>query len=153
MISHHSVIFQPLRKRLWVSTSPYQLGAYLAYHPEEVFSKPEYPFPVYDTSLTIPADSFLFSGDYSDYRQFIGKRKQLVKAIDENKKLPDGFVKDFVKLNPEYYQSYVLAGDYYVSIDSMDRALAFYRFSLSKEFEKLTQRKEVEEKISKINSR
>ena len=37
MISHHSVIFQPLKRNIWVSTAPYQLGEYLNYNLDDFF--------------------------------------------------------------------------------------------------------------------
>lgn len=37
-IAHHSVIFQPERQIMWVSTSPWQCGKYVAYDLNKIFS-------------------------------------------------------------------------------------------------------------------
>jgi len=47
-IAHHSVIFQPEKRLMWVSTTPWQVGKYIAYNLNGAVD-----------SLTIPADPFL----------------------------------------------------------------------------------------------
>ncbi len=37
-VAHHSVVFQPERLMMWVSTAPWQLGEYLCYDLNDVFS-------------------------------------------------------------------------------------------------------------------
>ena len=42
-IAHHSIIFKPQKLQVWVSTSPYQLGEYVCYDLNQVFSSKESP--------------------------------------------------------------------------------------------------------------
>ena len=154
MISHHSVIFKPAKRNMWVSTSPYQLGKYLGYHLIRIFDS-AYLKPgknIYDTTITIPADNFLFSSRFADFNRFKEERKKIKKATEIKARLDIETIRNFTELNPEYFQGYVLAGDYFMSINNYDRALQFYIFSLKKEFEKSSQRKEVEEKIEQLNT-
>lgn len=152
VISHHSVIFQPLKKNMWVSTAPYQFGPYLGYNLPLVFEHPN-PQPyqgVYDTALTIPADPFADSEELKNYLSYKEQRKQIIKATQNKKPLQLNYLKDFIGLNPDYFQPYVLAGDYYVAIDSTDRALRFYKFALTRELENTGQREEILGKIKEL---
>ena len=38
-IAHHSVVFQPEKLRIWVSSSPWQLGEYICYDLNKIFNK------------------------------------------------------------------------------------------------------------------
>ena len=38
LIAHHSIIFEPAKLLVWVSSNPYQLGAYAAYDLKKIFS-------------------------------------------------------------------------------------------------------------------
>ncbi len=155
MISHHSVILQPLRRKFWVSTQPYQFGEYLGYDLDEVFND-RYHDPglaLYDTLLTIPADQFLETENYFDYLLFKERILLVKKSMKDGTPLDDKLVNSIPTLNPDYYLGYVLAGDYFTSVDSTEKALAFYLFSLNKEFEKYSQRQKVKEKIKKLQKR
>ncbi|MEI9910600.1 MAG: hypothetical protein WDO71_13545 [Bacteroidota bacterium] len=37
LIAHHSIVFEPQKLLVWVSTSPWQLGQYVAYDLKKVF--------------------------------------------------------------------------------------------------------------------
>jgi isopenicillin-N N-acyltransferase-like protein len=37
LMSHHSIVFEPKKLLVWVSTSPWQLGEYVAYDLKKVF--------------------------------------------------------------------------------------------------------------------
>ena len=38
LMAHHSIIFKPESRQVWISTPPYQLGDYIAYDLDEVFN-------------------------------------------------------------------------------------------------------------------
>jgi hypothetical protein len=152
MISHHSVIFQPLKGNMWVSSQPYQFGEYLGYPLSRIFADPK-SFEnknVFDTSMTIPADPFVLSQEFQAFQKYRKDRSKVIEATENSYQLPAGFIRDFISQNSNYFEGYVLAGDYYLSQDSTSRARAFYEFALQKEFEKLSQRRKVEEKLSAL---
>ena len=58
-IAHHSVIFQPEKRLMWVSTSPWQCGKYVAYDLNKIFNDTiNLQHEIYSSNLTIPADEF-----------------------------------------------------------------------------------------------
>jgi predicted choloylglycine hydrolase len=152
MISHHSVIFEPLRRNMWVSTQPFQLGEYLGYNLRRVFNNPAIisNHGIFDSALTIPADPFLETEIFQNFLLFKEESVVLKNATKNKIELDESFVKDYIALNPNYFSGYALAGDYYRAIGQTEKALNFYKFSLTKEFEKTVQRAEIEVKINQL---
>ncbi len=151
LIAHHSVIFKPDEGLMWVSTSPYQLGSYVCYDLNKIFSEAasfEFNQEIVTDSLTITADSFLYSNQYANFIEF---RKIILKL----KKNPDQFksseIERFISLNPEYYQTYESAGDYFAGAGDKVKSADFYNFALSKEVSSATERLKIINKLSKLN--
>lgn len=88
-IAHHSVIFEPAKRLMWVSTAPWQLGEYVAYDLNKIFAHPTDTGELRIDSLSLPADTFLNSPVYrqlltyknlaKDIRHSIGSHTPLVK--------------------------------------------------------------------------
>ncbi len=158
MISHHSVIFVPASREVWVSTDPYQLGTYLAYNLDSVFAEfpaSGQPTVLYDTTLLVPEDPFSQSEEYADFLEYRNLRKQLKKNIKEKSRLyrEEEFLKKLTLLNPQYYEGFMLVGNYYYTFGEYEKAKKFYLVALAKEFENLTLRREVRERLKRIKQK
>ncbi len=158
MISHHSVIFMPEKREVWVSTTPYQLGKYLAYNLDSVFSS--FPgstqaHPIHNTTFTITEDPFLHSETYAQFDEYKMLRKQLIISTGEESRLfrEDDFIRQFTSLNPGYFEGFMLAGDYYYGFQEYEKAKKFYQVSLSKEFENLALRRIIRDRVKEIKGK
>ena len=156
MISHHSVIFMPAKLMVWVSTSPYQLGEYLAYDLDQVFRNSfdiKGDARINDTSLTILADPFMDSSEYINYLEFVRLSKMVRERIKENKELekPKTTIENMINLNSEYYLGYLTGGNYYYNFKDYDNAEKYYNMALSREMETTTSEIEITEKLKFIS--
>lgn len=114
LMAHHSIIFKPESRQVWISTPPYQLGDYIAYDLDEVFNDMQWTDTVKSfmiDSLTIPADPFEHTQEFADYEQFRVKRTQLEKALRTGDTVPDPDA--IVPLNPGSWEAHYLAGAYH----------------------------------------
>ena len=71
-ISHHSIVFEPQKLIVWVSTSPWQLGEYVAYDLKKVFALQgmKQNHEIYDSTLNIAPDSFLLTSQFKNFELF-----------------------------------------------------------------------------------
>jgi hypothetical protein len=154
MIAHHSVIFKPDSLVVWVSTSPWQLGRYVAYDLKKIFRLPVSSInsknEIYTASLTIPADSFLLTQQYRQYRQYQLMSAQLRDLSKTHKALPKGFESSYVQSNPELYLTYEHLGDYFRDMDAPEKAGKYYTASLSYKLPGLDEKKKILSKISDL---
>ena len=127
LIAHHSIVFEPKKLLVWVSTSPWQLGRYMAYDLNKVFALKgmKQDHEIYDSSLTIAADTFLQSKAYNNFVQFRKYKQEIADGKEIN-------VDGMVASNPEYYNSYVLAGDYLFKRGDKKKAVDYYQIALTK---------------------
>ncbi|MES2891110.1 MAG: C45 family peptidase [Bacteroidota bacterium] len=135
LIAHHSIVFEPEKLLVWVSTSPWQLGQYVAYDLKKVFAMQgmQQSQEIAVDSLTIPADSFLQTTDFKNFETFRTFKQRIARGeqVDTD---------SLVNSNPNYYHSYVLAGDYQYKKEAYNKAAQFYKIALTKE---VATRKEV----------
>jgi hypothetical protein len=150
-IAHHSVIFKPEQRLMWVSTHPYQLGQYVCYDLEKIFDEAEsmdIKKEIIIDSLTIPADSFLFSVRYQNFEKY---KKMAQKLKNNPTQITQSDIEQFLSLNPEYFHTYELTGDYYAGTGNKEKSADFYNFALSKEISSATERRSIIKKLSKLN--
>ena len=89
-IAHHSVIFQPEKKRMWVSTAPWQCGKYVAYDLNRIFSDSiDFNHEIYTENLTVPADSFLQQQEYQQLMTYKRLAPVLRKQIKKKERLDE----------------------------------------------------------------
>lgn len=141
LIAHHSVIFKPKQRLMWISSNPYQLGEYVCYDLNKVFSS--YAGLKKDTlineqHLNIPADSFLYSKEYRNFLKYKEYKASMLRLRKEgpatslNTSLTD-FTK-IIELNPEFYYTYWLLGDHYrFYLRDFATAVKYYEIALTKE--------------------
>ncbi|MDE3247136.1 MAG: peptidase C45 [Bacteroidota bacterium] len=127
LIAHHSIVFEPKKRLVWVSAAPWQLGSYVCYDLKKVFQLAgmRENHEIADTALNIPADSFLQTPAYRDFLRFRGYKQQIAEGMQVN---PDSIVQS----NPEYYHAWVMAGDYLFKNKQYTAALPYYKTALTK---------------------
>lgn len=153
-IAHHSVVFQPGRLRMWVSTSPWQLGEYVCYDLNEVFGK-ELPSG-YSYALdekNIAADTAALSSEYHRVILYKEQYKAVKEATLHKGALEQKQIEEFVSNNPNYFDTYNALGDFLIAIDETEQALSCFQKALTLEISGMSERKEIEKKIQKYDKR
>ncbi|QRM88853.1 acyl-CoA--6-aminopenicillanic acid acyl-transferase [Lacinutrix sp. WUR7] len=151
LLAHHGIVFKPEEHQVWVSSNPYQLGAFVAYDLDEVFStdsaaklnlsKPE---------LTIEADAFQFTEAYRNYEAYRISSKELQHAIGDDAHIPIEKLTETIQLNPEYWEVYYLVGKYYYEKGFYTAALHAFETAQTKEITTVPDQEELEKYIKKI---
>lgn len=139
-ISHHSVIFQPQKLLVWVSTSPWQLGEYVCYDLNTIFQSQKLA-PLYTASLNIAADSILHTATFDQVTAYLDLEKKHLNHQQIN-------AADIVRINPLYYDSYRIAGDIYTDAHKTDSAVLMYKKALTFEIATEDERRLIEQKLS-----
>ncbi len=154
LLAHHSVIFQPAKKLVWVSTAPFQLGAYVCYNLDSVFSV----FPKLNEieelaidSLEIDEDEFVDSKSFEDFLFFKNVKEQMQEGLGMDEfTMNHEAAYSFEQSNPEYYFTYWLLGDYYTKNKQPHEAEICYEIALSKEIATETEKEKIEESLKKV---
>ena len=148
-IAHHSVIFQPEKKRMWVSTAPWQCGKYVAYDLNRIFSDSiDFNHEIYTENLTVPADSFLQQQEYQQLMTYKRLAPVLRKQIKKKERLDEQTLHAFQHANPHFFYVYELLGDYYHATGQQDKALRNWKKALLLPIPKRSESERIEHKIN-----
>lgn len=156
LISHHAVIFKPDELKIWVSTNPYQLGAFICYDLDSVFAN----FPgmienreISEEAFTILKDPFVETDEYANFEFFRKNKEELKQIIKDESSLnkEDIKIEEFIQSNPNYFYVYQLAGDYYFMREKYTIAKGYYNKALAKEITTLNERESIIEQLIQIS--
>jgi len=131
---HHSIIFKPGERLVWVSTAPWQEGKFVAYDLKKVFGEDaglKEDKEIAIDSLEIPEDPFMHTADFKKYIAY-RKLKVEVEQLTKEGKKNDTLVEAFILDNPDYYLVYKLAGKYYEKQGNIEKAIEKYQIGLTK---------------------
>ena len=133
---------------VWVSTSPWQLGEYVCYDLKKIFALHGLTEnrEVADTALNIAPDSFLLTNNFHNFEIFRNIKQRI---LDGGKVNTDSLVAS----NPEFYNTYVLAGDYLYKQKQYAAALKNYQTALTKVIATKNEEEHINAQIKKINKK
>jgi tetratricopeptide (TPR) repeat protein len=148
MIAHHSIIFEPGKRKVWVSTGPWQFGAFICYDLDTVFSLRGMKTnrEIADSSLNLPPDPFLKSREFGKLVEYRRLKKEFSDGTDIS---PDSLIAS----NPNYYQAFEFAGNLMFRDKQYSQAIKYYREALSKEIATKTEENEIRNQISKAEDK
>jgi isopenicillin-N N-acyltransferase like protein len=152
LIAHHSVIMEPAKGLIWVSTSPFQLGAFQCYDITKIFQN--YPGlkekkEICESQLTISADSFLYSKEYALFLYYKRISQYVSDCIKLNHQLSPKMIAAIVISNPEQFEVYSLLGDYYLKNNNYAAAVNNYNEALTKEIPLLKEVEHIKKQLIK----
>lgn len=149
-IAHHSVIFQPEKRLMWVSTSPWQCGKYVAYDLNKIFNDTiNLQHEIYSSNLTIPADEFTETPEFQHLLTYKKLTPLLLKKIRKKEKIEEHVLKTYEASNPSLYYVYEVMGDYYEAMQQPQQAIAYWQKALKKLIPKLQEKERIQQKIQK----
>ncbi len=147
LIAHHGIIFQPEKRLVWISTSPFQLGKFVCYDLNKIFALDSIPDgELYESDLIIAADPFLASREFTRAIKFNRYRFPFQPKANVS---PDSLI----EWNPNSYLSYMLVGDYYLNENKFKEAAAFYNLALAKEIATEPEREHILENLRKAEDK
>ncbi|HLS71726.1 MAG TPA: C45 family peptidase [Chitinophagaceae bacterium] len=148
-IAHHSIIFDNKETSFWLSTYPWQMGKFMHYNLIELLSKSWMDFSDISFNKSIAASDKI---EWESFKNFIlFKEKQ---NLWQHKKWPIKNIEEvvaFIKLNPDYFYTWELAGDMALSINDLKSATNYYTIALEKNIANNSEKERIEKKIKKID--
>lgn len=147
LLAHHSVIIQPSKKRIYFSTYDYQLGPYIAFDLDSIFTTGKSTI-----AAKIENDRFLNSDAYVKFKAFKQVKDKINRflLVGEKLSLNDGQVNSFILNNSESYQTYELLGRYYLAKDEKVNALKYLKLALTKHLDSENTKKELNQLIKDV---
>ena len=153
LIAHHGIVFKPEQRMVWVSSNPYQLGAFVAYNLDTVFNDAANNSSIaslHNETLTIEADPFQYSQTYKDYENYRVLSRIITKAIKNKKTILPITLETLIQLNPDYWEAYYIVGLYNYEHHYYTAALRNFETAKTKEITTVPDRELIDLYIKKI---
>ncbi|WP_410879135.1 C45 family autoproteolytic acyltransferase/hydolase [Myroides sp. DW712] len=151
LLAHHGIIFQPEKRLVWVSSNPYQLGEFVAYDLNAIFSNTFEQVQRYAIdSLTIAEDPFIHTQAYADYETFRTKNRKIEQQIKNKEKIDTATIQAYQQLNPEYWWVYYQTGVYHYQQKEYQLAKQAFEQALTKEVTTVNAENEIKKYLKKI---
>ncbi len=151
LLAHHGIVFQPDKKMVWVSSQPYQLGEFVAFQLDSVFSKSNQKSSTLSLqNYLIAKDTFINTIEFKNYEKYRIEKQNLELKIENDIIYNTGDINSFISLNPESWEVYYIVARYYYQNKYYKAALMKFEKALTKEVTTVPDRRKIEDYIKKI---
>ncbi|PHS67644.1 MAG: acyl-CoA--6-aminopenicillanic acid acyl-transferase [Flavobacterium sp.] len=148
LLAHHGIVFQPSERRVWVSSNPYQLGAFVSFQLDSVFAKSAQKTSTLSLqNLLIEKDPFIDSNEFKDYEKYRIESRKIETLIEEKGDISFKELQEFIALNPNFWKVYYLVGNYYYEKGFYKAALLQFVSAQSKEITTIPDQQKIENYI------
>lgn len=154
LVCHHSIIFKPEERLVWVSDYPYQLGSYKCYDLKKAFSDTARISDIYQPQKNIKSDAFLVSNSFQNFKIYKArceKYRAIIANEEDETEISEHEISNFVSLNPNYYYAHYMAALLLKRNGNFGKAIKELEIALTKEFPRLVDKQLVENKLKEIN--
>ena len=151
LLAHHAVIFEPVKGIAYVSAAPFQENVFNAYDVNSIKDMAGFDpanSPEID-SLRLEQDPFFTSKSFENYKQYKSLKVEFL-ARSNNESPAQDFVEKWIATNPEYYEPYLLLGDFYFEKEDFANAKRYYKQASSKAIPYLATKTHINENLGKI---
>ncbi|CAM2772887.1 acyl-CoA--6-aminopenicillanic acid acyl-transferase [Chryseobacterium flavum] len=150
LLAHHAVIFSPQKKLAWVSSGPYQLGEFVCYDLNRIFTDEDRKNNDLSRSeLNIPEDGFANSQEFRNYEEYRQSTIKINETIHNTDVLTDEFLTHYTNLNPDFWKVYYITGRYHFSRKEYEKAKTEFEKALTKEITTLPDKREIEKYLKR----
>ncbi len=135
LLAHHGIVFQPEQLKVWVSSNPYQLGEFVAYDLNEIFSKDNSKLnntSLSTSTLNISKDEFLTTEAYKNYEAYRVLEREVEMLLKQEDDIPRVKFNTLISLNPDYWKPFYLQGLYYLKKGYKAAALIAFKDAKTK---------------------
>ncbi|MDO5609101.1 MAG: C45 family peptidase [Capnocytophaga sp.] len=113
LLAHHAVVFEPENQQLWVSSNPYQLGAFVKYDLPSVWENPVFDNPSIVNPEIIRKDDFIDNQWFKNYEEYRKINRIIEKSIKNKTDISAEMIRHYQSLNPDLWSVYYKIGVYY----------------------------------------
>jgi isopenicillin-N N-acyltransferase like protein len=145
LLAHHGIVFEPNKKNIWISTAPYQLGDFICYNLDSIFSSNNS-----EITQIIKKDSFLDTKEYNDFEKHKIIRDKLNDYILFNAPEPQFDKNEFIRLNPNSYNTYFILGRFYHKKKEYKKSKEMFEQALLKDLPSQTLKREIENYLKEL---
>lgn len=152
LLAHHGIVFKPDELKVWVSSSPYQLGEFVAYDLNEVFDNCEHnpsDKSISESILNISKDPFVDTEAFKNYEAFRILERRIEKALIEEQLVVQQDLNNLIRFNPNYWKAYYLVGLYQYEQKQFSHGLKNFELAVTKEVTTSVDEKELRKFIKK----
>ena len=153
LMAHHAVIFEPKSLKMWVSSSPYQLGAMVCYDLNKIFDENKSTQILFNDAETIAADSTFMKSDYQSFQKYKFEKKNIESALVSGNKISEQELNDFIDLNPKLWKVYDLVGQIQFKKGFYEVARQNFEKALTLEIPYKNDRKRIVNQLKKTNKK
>lgn len=95
-------------------------------------------------------DDFITNGNFSNYLTYKNLSKSFNDVINNKNQIAniDYLISDLIRLNPNYYKTYVLAADYFSSVNDTVNTHKYLEKALNCEFENTITKEIITERLN-----